>query len=279
MRYEYYFCDIYQKKHVDFLEKNHISYKLTGKTTSVPLIYFSLWSNDINLENLLCELKSMNIRDPLISVVYTEAEIKRAKLLWMRPKKQCIDIINYEDSYEYSCTWENSFGIKKVKHMEQKGLFAIAKEPSVKGRTAFWAESIGFAEVFTDRRVVDLADNNQLSGIDFKNVMLRKGNYSENIFQMTSSNIIPLKCIALGHGEKQTYCHICGKMQLDIDNAYQLHLDFKQIDMQSDLYMTESIFGPGIAEPLYLISQKFYQLLKDNKLTGGVTFAPVAESE
>ena len=39
--------------------------------------------------------------------------------------------------------------------------------------------------------------------------------------------------------------------------------------------MTERIFGEGFARPIYVISQKFYRLLVENKLDKNVTFFPV----
>lgn len=146
-------------------------------------------------------------------------------------------------------------------------------------QTAFWTEDTGLAERFADYRVYNLVKENFLNGIEFKKVMDKKGVYSETLYQMTSTNILGSECIGKGYGEEKEICHICGREQYCIDNAYQLHLDFSKIDLQSDLYMTERIFGPGISYPLYIISQRFYQLLKQNKLAGGVTFEAVAEIE
>ena len=94
---------------------------------------------------------------------------------------------------------------------------------------------------------------------------------------MTSPNILEKECIGIGFGEKIETCPKCGKEQYAIDNAYQLHLDFSKIKEQGDLYMTERIFGYGIAYSLYLISQRFYRLLKEENLAGGITFSPVVD--
>ena len=62
-----------------------------------------------------------------------------------------------------------------------------------------------------------------------------------------------------------------------IDNTYRLPLDFSKIKQGEDFYMTERIFHEGIAEPLYIISQRFYQLLKKNKFIRNIRFIPVLD--
>ena len=116
-----------------------------------------------------------------------------------------------------------------------------------------------------------------MEGIKFENVKNIKGFYSENIFQVITPNIIENESIGFGYGERKEVCHVCGKEQFVINNIYQLHLDVTKIKMQSDLYMTKPIWGKGIPYPLYIISQRFYQALKKNKLVGGIIVSPVQE--
>ncbi len=276
MRYEYYFCKRYNPKLIEFLEEQKLRYKIDN-CIGDGLIIFSLWSNWINIDFILNELEKMNVKEPIISVEFTNTEIKNAKLLVITKRKQSIDILNTETAYRYSCCWTSSFGIEKAKHKKQVETFVIGKEPSLKTSTALWSEDAGIAELFTDKRVVELVKNNSLRGIKFEKVLNKKGVCSENIFQIKSPNILSNECICFGYGEQKHLCHICGKEQFFIDNAYQLHLDFSKINVQSDLYMTERIWGEGIAFPLYIISQRFYSLLKENKLDCGIKVTPVAE--
>lgn len=277
MRYEYSFFEIHRPELVEWLENNRISYQIDGGGNLPTFIKFTLWSNNTRIDDYLAQLEAMCVRRLDINAEYTSSEILNAKLLMINSKKQCIDILNHEEAYRRSCMWTNPYGISKVGHEEQQDLFVIANEPSTKTKTAFWHEDTGLAELFTDYRVFDLVKQNQLDGIDLKNVLLKIGKYSDKIYQMTSPNIINRKCIDFGHGEKKLNCPICGKEQFFINGAYQLHLYYNQIQVQSDLYVTERIFGEGIPEPLYLISQRFYRLLKENKLTGNLIISPVAE--
>lgn len=276
MRYQYYFCERASEKIISYLDEKNILYKPKNPEWG-ELIVFSVWSNNKSCEMILKELESMKVDSPLRFVTYTEKEISNSKYLVMRPKKQVVDIINYGEAYRYSCEWISSMGLEKVNHAEQVGTFAIRKEPSSKTSTAFWVEDTGFAEVFTDKRVYELVREYSLQGIKFENVMNKKRVYSENIFQMKSPHIINMDLIEMGHGERKEVCHICGKEQFFIDNIYQLHLDFSKLEVQSDLYMTERMWGQGIAYPIYIISQRFYQLLKQNKLVGGISLSPVID--
>lgn len=277
MRYKYYFCEWYNENLMGFLKENNACYSPDKGVLEGELISFSVWSDWVNVNMILSELKKMKMGYPVISVEFSQTELNDAKWLVMSPKRQCVDIINAEEAYNYTCCWTTSNGISKANHEEQKGLFAIRKEPSMKTQTAFWTEDTGFAEIFTDYRVVKLVKDYSLGGVEFKSVMDKKGIRSENIFQMKSSNIIEKDSIATGYGEQKEVCPICGKEQFVIDNTYQLHLDFSKIDSRCDLYMTERIFGEGIAYPLYIISQRFYQLLKQNKLAGGIGVSPVVD--
>ena len=277
MKYQYYFYELYNEKIENYLNEKKIHFQKHECDVTGDSLVFSIWSNNPNYKTIINELENLNVRDPLVFVKYSVAELNNAKLLVMTPKKQTIDIINSEEAYKYSCEWLSSVGVKKIKHMEQVGTLAIGKEPSTKNSTAFWTEDTGFAELFTDQRVYELVRACSLEGIKFENVMNRNGTYSKNIFQVKSSNIITRECIGVGYGEKKEICHVCGKEQFFIDNVYQLHLNLSKMAIQSDLYMTERMWGEGIAYPLYIISQRFYQLLKKNKLAGGITISPVVE--
>lgn len=243
------------------------------------MVCFDILSSAPNCKNLLAALDEVHVAGPIVYAEYSNSELLNARLLTINSQKQCIDIVNIDEALHFSCTWTNDYGVNKAKHIKQRALFTIAKEPSTKTRTAFWQEDFGLSQLFTDQRVVDLVKENGLNGIAFRNVQLKNGSQSQNIFQITSNHIIDQKCIALGYGERRLTCPICGKEQFAIKSSYQLHLHYDQIAEQSDFYVTEDIFGEGIPEPFFLISQRFYRLLKENKLTGNLVIAPVASAD
>ena len=161
--------------------------------------------------------------------------------------------IENEDAFRYTCEWTSRLGEKVFQHEEQVKEVVVKKVPSMKKRNAFWCESTGFSVIFADKRIRRLAEENFLSGIEFKNVFLKNGTCSDELFQMTSSNILKKEDIVWGYGEKIEKCPMCGKEQ----------------------YVTERLFSEGFARPIYVISQKFYRLLVENKLDKNISFCPV----
>lgn len=278
MRYHYYYCCRHCVELVPLLESNGIRYRLSGGDITPLCVVFSIRCPVGEVSPVVAELSSAG-EYPVISVEYTPAELASAQWIWMTPKQQKIEIVNAEEAYRYSCTRTHPFIGETAKHAEQTGHFIIAKEPATRTKTVFWAEDTGFAEVFADWRVRQLVEKNGLSGVEFRDVMLRGRELSSKLYQMTSSHILPLEAIACGHGEIALRCPYCGKPGFRIGNEYQLHLHASHLQHSSDMYVTERIFGEGIAHSLYIISQRFYRLLVENKLAGSVTFSPVAEHE
>ena len=138
MRYKYYFCDLCTPALLDWLDKNRIKYKLVGGGVVPQLVAFSIFSSTSNCNDLLAQLDNANLKKPVITAEYTDAELADSDWLVIRPRKQCIDIINCREAYTYSCQWITPSGIKKAMHEKQQGILAIAKEPSIKTATAFW---------------------------------------------------------------------------------------------------------------------------------------------
>lgn len=278
MRYKYYYYVSANSRLIEFLDANCIRYKIDESKITTTKVIFSLWSSSANTPALVENLASLCRRDPIITLEFSEAELEQSKFLVVKPKKQKIEITNAKDSFAHSCEMVDSFGITRVEHEWQIGTLAIAKEPSMKTNTALWASDSGFAEIFADSRVYELVASNALSGIKFEKVLLKDGTYSNKIYQMTSQHLIQQETISLGHGEKVQKCPLCGKEQFYIDSSYQLHLNDIETLLDSDFYSTDRIFGDGIAEPFYIISQRFYQLLKKNNLARSVSFSPVVDA-
>lgn len=279
MNYRYYFCIPYQPKLISLLDANNIRYKLSSPLgacfsngTPIPvLVTFEFGRHLPIIDEIVAEFRHR----PQINVVYTAAEINRAQLLWITPKRQSVDLIRTERSFSSLCRWKDASGMQRAHHQEQIAPLTIAKEPSITTKTAFWTSTTGFSEIFTDKRVRELAISQELKGIEFINTILQNGKCSENIFQITAEKRIRTEDIVFGNGEKEIVCPMCGKKQYAFDNTYQLHLSLRAAELTEDILITDRIFGNGIARPLYLISQRFYQMLNQNNLTANVCFEPV----
>ena len=277
MKYEHYFYVTRREKVDSFLHSNNIAYKeYIPKIDIVPVrIEFTLWSDKEDTAHLLHELETRNIRPTRVSARFTEAEREATPWLRLHPKSQSIEIVNEDDAYEYSCTWHNYLGELCAHHEEQKNLIAIAREPSANSRNSFWTEATGFSVLFCSKKVFDAVNSGPFEGIDFWNVLKRKGNVCENVIQMRSKTILGRECIELGHGEKVISCPMCGKTQFYNESDYIMHMNFDMIPPENDFYETERIFSQGIGQPRFIISQRLYRFLRDNKMTGGTKIEPI----
>lgn len=279
MRYDYRFCMRYETELIKFLDENNIKYKLSGPLgdffsngTPVPVFAIFEIKGHLPIVDYLCD----NFRcQPQINVFYSTKEINNAPFIWITPKKQIIDIVNEEKAYYFSCRRVVMDGTTRSRHQRQIQPFMISKEPSTKTQTAFWTSSTGFSEVFADKRVKEIVEFSNLQGVEFRETILRNGSHSNNIFQLTTCNKISSDYIVFGKGEEEIICPMCGKKQYALNNIYQLHLNLDIDKFTEDLYITEDIFGSGIPYPIYLISQRFYQLLKKHKLNSNMHCDPV----
>ena len=282
MRYRYYYCERTSERLIDYLTVESIKYNVTegisaGRYACPALVSFNIWADDKNAEQHMQALNAISQFGPTKYAEYSSRDYSKATYLMMRPKSQSVEIVNPDEAFQYSCQWGNSVGMHLRKHEKQVGPVVIAKEPDIRKSTALWSEDTSFSVFFASKKVVDLVNQHSLVGISFPKVKLRNENESENIFQMISPNIITQDCIGMENLKMVETCLVCGKEQFFLDHAEQLHVDFSKLPVESDLYLTESIFGEGDPEPLFIISQRFYQLLNENKLARNVVFTPVVD--
>lgn len=281
-KYEYRYIDRYNDEKdrdiICFLIENNIEYRIKNTWGNKPghnWLEFSLSSTNEKWKYYVDTLQKFKRNYATKDIVYSSSEYKDAKWLWVMPKRNSIDIVN-EEAFRYFCERENAWGEKLMTHVEQTGNITIRKVPNLSTSTAFWASTTGFAELYTDYRVKKIAQINDLKGLELLEVKLRNGSYSDKIYQMMTRDRLRREVIGKGYGEKIIKCPVCGKEQYGIDSSYQLRMDLNKVSEERDFYMTEDIFGEGFAHPLYVISQRFYRILKENKLVGGVNFNPVA---
>lgn len=267
MRYGYYYCSRYNKELEEYLQNTQIKYKISASTS---FIIFNIWSSDKDYQQKMLALKKWHRFGPSFTELEPSAsDLEEAKYLTIRPKKQSITVINADASFTYLC----QYGPVR-RHEKQIGEIYICKEPNTDGNTAFWCEDTGFSDIFVSRKVRDLVEENGLSGVSFLNVRLKKNQYCENLFQMTSSNVLKHDQLVFGYREKELICSKCGKVEYDIGSDFQLHVDFSKVLEQSDLYITEDVFGGA---PQYIISQRFFRAIKEAKLDKNVCFLPVVD--
>ena len=182
MRYRYRFnvSTLWKKRKeiYEFLNKNNIEYEMWGfdkygKFGDYEFVKFSLFSTSEDTPRLLKELENLIPFGPMIFPEFTKKEFEQANYLVMRPKRQCIQIKNEEDAFDYACDWIDANGYHRHMHRHQIGTIIISKEPKMDNEVAFWASDDSFSEIYASYKVRELAIEHQLIGIDFKNVLLK----------------------------------------------------------------------------------------------------------
>ena len=239
-----------------------------------PIVTFDLKSNSKSFDEQYAAA-SRCARPLAVWSKYDQKEYESAAWILFRPHRHCIDVTNDEDAWFHVCARPGyTGGNAHIHDQEQIADLRIEKIPP-RTKTVFYARDTGYGAIFADERVYNFAQEHGISGMNFRKVWTRTGKPRENFYQITSDNIITRDQIARGFGEDYSECPYCYKKQIVLDGEHMLHLKMSENELQGDFWMTESIFGEGIAHPCFLISQRFYRLLKENKMLNSVTLEPV----
>lgn len=273
MRYQFYYYTKFTEKLLNFLTETRIKHQVYDN----GYVKFSLYSSQPDHQNLLDTLTSVyHCPKPLVDCDYTAKERNEAEFLWLTPCKYCIEITNKEDAYQYACAYEHTpTHTQRVHHKKQIGTFQIAKVPNLNTKTAFFAPDTGSNELFADHRIKALAEEHHLQGLTFLPLLLKNGQESPDIFQLTSQHVFGLSAVGRGYGETSDFCPLCGKEALVAASAYQMHLERSQLNPTLDLMVSDSFWGEGITYSVQIISQRFYKLLQQEKLTGSLRIDPI----
>lgn len=273
MRKKYLYCEKYSKKIEQYLKNHKIKYKIVGDGILVSKLISFIVYDDTSSDPSLQQLLHSN---PIVTNEFTQRELYAADYLTMRPRKNIVNITNTKEAFLYKCPRKTMFGKERFEHKEQIGQFQI-KKINTKGRTAFFSSATGFSEVFVKEEVCEFMQNNNITGIQIKPVMIEEKDrkISSGLYQLCSEKIIPTEKIFIDETQKVGTCPICGSLKVLCKQDYQLHLTGSPLDFSDDFYMTEAIFGEGVSYPLYIISQRLYRLLVSTKMTQDVIFEPV----
>lgn len=100
MRYNNnYYCQLYHPELIEILEANKIRYRITGGTITPRFVSFSIWDTSANARNIIKEIAEVVDTEPIVTVEYSASELAAARLIWIRPTKQYVDITNTQEAY------------------------------------------------------------------------------------------------------------------------------------------------------------------------------------
>ena len=238
------------------------------------------------MDNIVFELKQgssqekelspfidIDILNCLTYVEYSKKELDDSLFLIMRPKLQNVEIINRDESLKSVCSEIDKFNIVRTYHVEQIDEFKV--KYSLKNTTYLYSIDTGFSYIFANQKFYELVNKHEIKGINFKHVSTNKEKVCSEFYQVESSNIIKFTDINTEKHCKVRECKICKKKSIVVDELFQLKLNLGKKELEEDFYMTEQIFGEGIPERYYIISQKLYKLLVEEHMDKNVAFIPI----
>lgn len=265
MKSIYRYIEEYSKNLEQKLKELKIKYEIKNFLDDERIIF------KVN-ESIHNQLLSFVKTKPLIFKEYTKKELEEADYLQMIPESQKISINNLEECFQEGCVIIDENNIKRTYHKKQIKDISILNIP--KDSYYFYSVDTGFSEIFAKKIIVELISKNNLTGFNMRPVYDLKNNKIDNLYQLLANKEIGFNDIKLNGNEIVTNCPVCEKnKRIVVGNDYQLSLKNKKLD--EDFYMTEAIFGEGIPCRLYLVSQRFYKLIKKEKMDKKVKFIPV----
>lgn len=272
MKLKLQYCVWYNEQLKSILEHKRIKYKIVGDDIIVrKQISFSVYQDDnVNLPNRYLS------SPPIVSKEFSTKELNTASYLTFLPRIHAIEIVNANRAFRFSCESKTLFGKIRYSHKEQIDSLTI-KPYKLNQETTILASATGFGEIFARERFQEFIAKYEVKGIqcqpvfEYRNGSILKSNFS----QLACDTIIPFHRISLLNVDKILRCSVCKKPKLVCSQSYQLILLCSDNELTDDAYITDSVFGEGISFPLFMVSQRIYQLMKKEKLARNVNFTPV----
>ena len=261
MRIKYSYCEKSSEKLEEVLRSAKIKFKSVGDDILVPkMVSFSLYGNTLEYKSISKYIKGHGV----VTAEYTKQELADAKFLCLRPTKNAVEIVNVDEAFCFTCQTNNLFGTKKYYHKKQVGAIKAKMKKPFPTSVHFFSAATGFSEIFVTKRVIDLIKGDNISGIDLSPIEINNYYGDAQLYQLRAKSKI-----------SQNDITHTGKVKYIYDNSYQLCLSCNECELIYDFYSTDAIFGDGLSQPFYLISQVFYRLLLQEGLTKSVQFSPV----
>ena len=273
----------YTEKLLDFLDSKKIKYEFSVSAGNILLDicennkHFAEFMQFIP-EDAFCTKK----------YVFSKKELDEAKWLTMRCTNQKFEAQSWEETFEYSCTETrtaiNHRGKPEIheyaNHGKQIAPYQFTKANIKWGKSSFCGTITGGRDtIFCNDNAVSVIESNGLTGLSFAPVLQhRKNVYLENVHQLVFDNIIPDEKTQMQGLDKVWHCPHCGKKKYMYNSLSRLVIDRDALGEQ-DFYSTEENYHYWSDETrpqaLFIVSQRAYRVLKENRMTGTLEFFPL----
>lgn len=176
-------------------------------------------------------------------------------------------------------------GIKMMRHSYVVGKH-IVKNP-VKWGNRFFATSLdtGGCELFCNFEAKNAMERAGLKGVEYEVVYkTATGVEMDNMFYMKAQNTLPNGAIVPVLDMDTYTCEQCGMHMLGYRNARgQFGIQADLIDDSLDFHISLPLFSGSVKDPSwisgssrFIVSQRFYQLVKNLKMDRALIFEPIS---
>lgn len=268
---------------LEFLEKNHITYK--REWTQYPSLNGQCGRKEeylqftFNKENIIWgdverDLPHRNA----CWLVFTPKELNEAKWLTVRTTNMKVDDWG-ESTFQYSCRFEIDHGhrIAEAAHHHEQVAPYECRPIKWKPNNHFYSPYRGgYETIFCDDFAMQFMQNNALKGVEFGEITWYKKNIPlPDAHQLLFPNVVPKEYIEIGDYAKKLACPMCGRERYEVSAEFRLRIKKEYLDENVDFYRTADIFGSARESHILIASQRAYSKLKEAGLTRNLCFEPV----
>ena len=262
MKYKFY-CGVDENASVkEFLETRKIKYETD---TFLKRIYFTIYSDTENSDELLGYITSLPETSISKSSVFSEQEMEKANWYLLDVTRMGIDTSNTDYTYDSKCPYTTCFGMKKHRHLDQIGPFVSKRTPKWKKGYQFCSVETGFTtRIFCSDAAKRTIRSNGIAGIEFINVL--KGDLktpTSDVSQLVFKNKLSREDYTFIGDFRENVCPFCGRINYVFTepNCDNIRLNTSALPEGIDAFGSHITIGEGFGDEPIVISKKFYDLL------------------
>lgn len=256
---------------VDYLNKNNIKYE---QSSGSPILTVEIFESSPHWTKFK-ELMNKHGKSSLVEKVFTQKELDEAEWLRIRSKWRW-EYPQPEVKYTQITYDDSQYCERCGSGLIQKNHFRLKIEPKWGKRNFLmlnWIED----EIFINSEVTNIFIND-IRGIEFINVLNNRSKESlYNISQMKVMTTLKKGLVVYPEDiKKRIVCTQCQEEKFIFTGRSKIKFERSIFPKEIDVVKSVEKFGDGIVCANYiLVTNKFYQLIKDNEIGKDLVFEPI----
>lgn len=264
----------FDKRVLRFLSRHKIAYQSDGLITSVEAFEDDERFGDIEL--YMRKMNAVDVKD----AIYEKTELENSEWLTIKsewwhqypePRDNMAYMSTTYDSTEYCKGTDNGYYCGKG--LRQVHPFMMAKRPNWGARNFMMLNWVP-DELFASLKACEILEDAGLLGFELWDVIDKKHISYENVKQVHIKTQLR-EGLDPRAVEQELVCPVCGFKKY-IAKTGPIKLQKGLFDgLKCDVVRTTEKFGEIGCDSIILVSQKFYNVVKENRIDRGLVFEPV----